>query len=55
VAAAWLFLRADRASKNRWLAPALFVLLAMLPVVPVTIQNYQSSGALLSRSHAMPG
>jgi len=47
VAAAWLFLRAERPSKNRWLAPALFVLLAMLPVVPVTIQNYLNSGAFV--------
>ena len=47
VAAAWLFFRAETPSKNRWLAPALFVLLAMLPVVPVTIQNYLNSGAFV--------
>jgi len=47
VAAAWLFLRAERSSKNRWIAPALFVLVAMLPVIPVTVQNYQNSGAFV--------
>ena len=47
VAAGWLFVRAERGSRNRWLAPALFVLLAMLPVVPVTVQNYLSSGAFV--------
>ena len=50
VAAAWLFLRAERPSKNRWLAPALFVLLAMLPVVPVTIQNYLNSSVFVPTS-----
>jgi len=47
VAAAWLFFRAERPSNNRWLAPVLFVVLAILPVVPVTIQNYLNSGALV--------
>jgi len=47
VAAAWLFFRTERPLMNRWLAPALFVLLAMLPVVPVTIQNYLNSGAFV--------
>ena len=47
VAAAWLFFRAEGPSKNRWLAPAVFVLLTMLPVVPVTIQNYLNSGAFV--------
>jgi 4-amino-4-deoxy-L-arabinose transferase-like glycosyltransferase len=47
VAAAWLFFRLESPSKNRWLAPVLFVLLTMLPVVPVTIQNYLNSGAFV--------
>jgi 4-amino-4-deoxy-L-arabinose transferase-like glycosyltransferase len=47
VAAAWLFFRAENRSKNRWLAPALFVLLAMLTVLPVTMWNYLNSGALV--------
>jgi 4-amino-4-deoxy-L-arabinose transferase-like glycosyltransferase len=46
-AAAWLFFRADNRSKNRWLAPALFVVLAILMVVPVTILNYLNSGAFV--------
>jgi 4-amino-4-deoxy-L-arabinose transferase-like glycosyltransferase len=47
VAAAWLFVRAGRRSHMRWLAPALFVLLTVLPVAPVTIRNYLSSGAFV--------
>jgi 4-amino-4-deoxy-L-arabinose transferase-like glycosyltransferase len=47
VAAAWLFFRPKSPSKNPWLAPALFVLLAMLPVVPVTLGNYLNSGAFV--------
>jgi tetratricopeptide (TPR) repeat protein len=47
VAAAWLFFRTEGPSKSRWLVPAVFVLLAMLPVVPVTIQNYLNSGAFI--------
>jgi len=47
MAAAWLFFRANSPSKNRWLAPTLFVLLAVLPVVPVTMRNYVNSGELV--------
>jgi 4-amino-4-deoxy-L-arabinose transferase-like glycosyltransferase len=46
-AVAWLFLRADRRSKNRWLAPAIFVLLATLMVVPVMMWNYLNSGGFV--------
>jgi 4-amino-4-deoxy-L-arabinose transferase-like glycosyltransferase len=52
VAAAWLFFRAESPSKNPWLAPAVFVLLAMLPVVPVTMRNYLNSGAFAISSQA---
>ena len=52
VAAAWLFFREESPSKNRWLAPAVFVLLAMLPVVPVTMRNYLNSGAFAISSQA---
>jgi 4-amino-4-deoxy-L-arabinose transferase-like glycosyltransferase len=47
LAAGWLFFRAESQPKNRWLAPALFVLLAMLMVVPVTMWNYLNSGAFV--------
>ena len=46
-AAVWLFVRAETRSKKRWLAPALFVLLATLMVVPVTTWNYLNSGAFV--------
>ena len=46
-AAAWLFLRAESRSKKRWLAPALFVLVATLMVAPVTLWNFLNSGAFV--------
>ena len=47
LAAAWLFVRAERRSKNRGRASAMFVVLAILMVMPVTMWNYLNSGAFV--------
>jgi len=33
--------------KNRWRAPVLFIALTIVPLIPVTVNNYKKSGALV--------